>query len=98
MYSTTSSTWVQLASLLSRTPSDAEIDRPLAQRPSKPASAAMRAERPLWASIMKSSFRGSSMARRRAVRLASVLGIGVLRFVQDGKILFDLRDEVVEVG
>src|SRR3954469_2953591 len=68
MYSTTSSTCVQLASLLSRTPSDAEIDKPLAQSASKPASRATRADSPLWASIMKLTWRGSSIARRRVVR------------------------------
>ena len=36
MYSSTSSTWVQDASLLSRRPSVAEIDRPEAQMPWKP--------------------------------------------------------------
>ena len=55
MNSTTSSTWVQLASLLSRTPIAAEIERPLPHRPRKPASSAMRAERPLCASIRNSS-------------------------------------------
>src|SRR5262245_6861812 len=53
MNSTMSSTWVQLASLLSRTPSEAEIDSPLAQTPGNPASSAIRALRPLWASMRK---------------------------------------------
>ncbi len=57
MNSMTSRTWVQLASLLSRTPSCAEIERPLPQIPLKPASSTIRAERPLWAS-QRNSRRG----------------------------------------
>ena len=55
MNSSTSSTCVQLASLLSRTPSAAEIESPLPQMPLKPASSAILALRPLCASIRKPS-------------------------------------------
>src|SRR3954470_10113217 len=51
MNSSTSRNWVHDASLLSRTPRDAEIDRPDAQMPWKPASSTIFADRPLWASI-----------------------------------------------
>src|SRR5918993_2681045 len=51
MNSSTSRNCVQDASLLSRTPSEAEIDRPDAQMPWKPVSSTIFADRPLWASI-----------------------------------------------
>jgi hypothetical protein len=70
MNSSTSTTWVQLASLLSRTPSCAEIDRPEAQIPLKPASRTMRADRPLWASIRNSSWSLNSIWRNFALRVA----------------------------
>lgn len=50
MYSTASTICVQLASLLSRTPSAAEMDRPLAQMPWKPASATILADSPFYGS------------------------------------------------
>ena len=55
MNSSISRTCVQLASLLSRTPNCADIARPLAQIPAKPASSAILALRPLWASSRNSS-------------------------------------------
>ena len=51
MNSSTSSTCVQDASLLSRNPSEAEIDRPDAQMPANPASSTILADSPLCASI-----------------------------------------------
>jgi hypothetical protein len=51
MNSSTSITCVHDASLLSRTPSAAEIDRPDAQIPLNPDSSAIFAESPSWASI-----------------------------------------------
>src|SRR5262245_58264716 len=53
MNSSTSSTCVHDASLLSRRPRLAEIDRPDAQMPGNPASSTIFADRPLWASIRK---------------------------------------------
>ena len=47
MNSSISTTWVQLASLLSRTPNCAESVSPLAQIPANPASSTMRALMPL---------------------------------------------------
>ena len=41
------------SSLLSLTPKAAEIESPLPQIPSNPASSAIRAESPLWASMRK---------------------------------------------
>jgi hypothetical protein len=70
MYSRTSSTCVQLASLESRTPSDAEIDRPLAQIAPKPASSTILALRPLWASIRK-PIPGPQISWRSAAALAA---------------------------
>src|SRR6478609_5998381 len=90
MYSATSTTCVQLASLLSRTPSDAEIESPLAQMALKPASSAMRADRPLCASMMKSSCAGSSRARS-CWALDGAESAGMEEF-------FDGRDERGEVG
>ena len=69
MNSTTSSTCVQLASLLSRTPSAAEIDSPLAQMPGKPASSTIRALRPLWASSRHSTCGDARSCRKAVVRL-----------------------------
>src|SRR5689334_13771324 len=65
MYSRTSSTWVQDASLLSRRPSAAEIVRPEAQMPRNPASCTTFAERPSCASMRKDSV-GDMISRRRA--------------------------------
>ena len=56
-------TCVQEASLLSRTPREAEMDRPLPQIPLKPASWTIRALRPLWASIKYSNSLDLSMLR-----------------------------------
>src|SRR4051812_8822423 len=67
MNSTTSMTCVQLASLLSRTPNCAEIVRPLPQIARKPASSAIRAERPLWASQMNVSSADESSSLNRVV-------------------------------
>src|SRR5213080_4208008 len=66
MKSKISSAWVQLASLQSRTPSAADIDKPLAQIPAKPASSTIFALRPLCASIKKSNC-GRSMSCRKSV-------------------------------
>ena len=66
MNSSISSTWVQEASLLSRTPSAADIERPEAQMPSKPASSTIFAESPLCASMMKASSGERSRPRSRA--------------------------------
>src|SRR4051812_11126350 len=65
MNSTTSMTWVQLASLLSRTPNCADIVRPLPQIALKPASSAIRADSPLWASQtnVRSADESSSLNR-----------------------------------
>src|SRR6266702_5896907 len=68
MNSSVSTTCVQLASLLSRTPYCAEIARPEPQMPLKPASRAMRAEMPLCASIRNSSSLLVSIWRSRALR------------------------------
>ncbi len=51
--SSTSKTCVQEASLLSRTPRAAEMERPLPQIPLKPASSTIFADNPLCASIRK---------------------------------------------
>src|SRR4051812_32888854 len=64
MNSSTSRNCVQEASLLSRTPSDAEIDSPDAQMPWKPASSTIFADRPLWASI-RNDRSGESRSRLR---------------------------------
>src|SRR6266850_4633239 len=64
MKATWSTTWVQLSSLLSRTPKEADKVSPLAQIPSKPASSKMRAESPSWASIMKAM--SGRVTRRRS--------------------------------
>jgi hypothetical protein len=53
MNSAISTTCVQLASLQSRRPRLAAMERPLAQIPSKPASSTILALRPLWASMRK---------------------------------------------
>src|SRR5213592_1900687 len=68
MKATWSTTCDQDSSLLSRTPNDAEIVRPLPQMPSKPASSTMRAERPLCASIRK------AISGRVISRLSTVVG------------------------
>src|SRR5689334_23217409 len=67
MNSSTSRTWVQDASLLSRTPSAADIERPDAQIPAKPASSTIFAESPLWASMRKLS-PGERSSRRSAAK------------------------------
>jgi hypothetical protein len=61
MNSAVSSTCVHDASLLSRTPSAADTDNPLAQIPLKPASSTIFALIPLWPSMMNSNFREFSM-------------------------------------
>ena len=66
MYSRTSITWVHDASLESRRPRLAEMDRPEAQIPRKPASSATLAERPLCASMRKLRS-GEAIRRRSAV-------------------------------
>ena len=71
MNSKTSSTWVQDASLLSRRPSVAEMDRPDAQTPANPASSTTLADKPLWASMMKASSGWCSRVRSRAGRLGA---------------------------
>ena len=53
--SSISNTCVHNASLLSLTPNEPYIDRPLAQIPLKPTSSTTFAERPLWASVKNSS-------------------------------------------
>src|SRR5688572_10168589 len=73
MNSRTSRTWVQDASLLSRTPSAAEMLNPLPQMPLNPASSAMRAERPLCASIMNSSSGDWSIERNCVVFLTGII-------------------------
>ena len=55
MNSRISSTWVQDASLLSRTPSAVAMDRPDAQTPRNPASSTILEDSPSWASIRKLS-------------------------------------------
>ena len=65
MNSSTSRTWVQEASLLSRTPSAAETVRPDAQMPGKPASSTILADRPSWASMRKVSSGERSSDRNR---------------------------------
>src|ERR1700723_3238868 len=72
MNSSISTTCVQLASLLSRTPNCAEIDSPDAQMPLKPASRTMRADRPLWASMRNSSSALCSIWRSLALRVCAV--------------------------
>gem|GEM_PF-5446668 len=84
IYSAISSICVQLASLLSRTPSEAEIARPLAQMALNPASSAIRAERPLCASSIKSNRLGSSKARN-----CFVLDIKVLTGMEKSPSLSD---------
>jgi hypothetical protein len=75
MNSSTSRIWVHDASLLSRTPSAAEIDNPDAQMPSNPASCTIFEESPLWASIKKLSSELSSKPRKRVLlRTPEVLG------------------------
>ncbi len=69
MNSSTSSTWVQDASLLSRTPSAADMDRPDAQMPLKPASSTILEEMPSWASMMNASSSESSISRSCLVLL-----------------------------
>src|SRR6185436_18638100 len=64
MKATWSTTWVQLSSLLSRTPNEAETVRPLAQMASKPVSSTIRAESPSWASMRK-AISGRVNRRRR---------------------------------
>ena len=66
MNSSISRTWVQEASLLSRTPSAADIERPEAQMPSNPASSTIFAESPLCASMMKERAGARSRALSRA--------------------------------
>src|SRR5258706_16189650 len=68
MNSSRSSACVQDASLLSRRPRLAEIDRPDAQMPGKPASSTIFAERPLCASIRKLK-EGEQIAARKAANL-----------------------------
>src|SRR4030095_16317558 len=51
MNASPSRTWVQEASLLSRTPSAAETVRPDAQMAGKPASSTILADRPSWGSM-----------------------------------------------
>ena len=70
MNSSISSTWVQEASLLSRTPSAADMDRPDAQMPLKPASSTIFADMPSWASMRNSTSGDCSMARNFAVLLS----------------------------
>ena len=72
MNSSTSSTWVQEASLLSRTPSAAETDSPEAQIALKPASSTTLAERPSCAPIRKVSSGDSSSRRKRAALLSGL--------------------------
>ena len=59
-YDSTVLTWATTSdtdsSFESRTALDAEIDNPLPQRPSNPASSAIRADSPLCASIRKDRF------------------------------------------
>src|SRR3984885_2686840 len=71
MNSSISTTCVQLASLLSRTPNCAEIDSPDAQMPLKPASRTMRADRPLCASIRNSSSGLCSIVRSFSLRVTA---------------------------
>ena len=66
MNSSISRTWVQEASLLSRTPSAADIERPEAQMPSNPASSTIFPDSPLCASMMKERAGACSRPRRRA--------------------------------
>src|SRR3954447_18043243 len=79
MNSTTSSTCVQLASLLSRTPSAAEMESPLAQMPRKPASSTIRALNPLCASIKNSSRGERSISRNCVVFRMSVARGAVMK-------------------
>ena len=66
MNSSTSSTWVHEASLLSLTPRAAETVRPDAQIAGKPASSTIFADSPSWASMRKVSSGDSSRERNRA--------------------------------
>eukprot|EP01043_Picozoa_sp_COSAG02_P101915 COSAG02_NODE_37943_length_435_cov_1.044643_1_plen_80_part_10 len=68
MYSTASTICVQLASLLSRTPSAAEMDRPLAQMPWKPASSTILAESPFCAAAFRREIVLHTGCRMRCVR------------------------------
>src|SRR6202034_1588905 len=72
MNSSISTTCVQLASLLSRTPNCAEIDSPDAQIPLNPASRTMRADRPLCASMRNSSSGLCSMVRSFSLRVTAL--------------------------
>ena len=73
MNSNMSTTWVQLASLLSLTPNWADRASPLAQMPLNPACCAILADTPLCASRMNSSWGDSSKRRNwRALLPTSV--------------------------
>src|SRR4051812_4488865 len=77
MNSTTSITWVQLASLLSRTPSCAEMVRPLPQIAEKPASSAIFADSPLCASQTNSSSADESRFLNRVVFFNGMIAFDV---------------------
>src|SRR5271154_4458117 len=88
MNSSWSTTCVQLASLLSRTPNCAEIDNPEAQIPLKPASRTMRADNPLCASMRNSNSALCSMCRNLLLRVCvCVLATGLNAALADDRIV-----------
>ena len=107
MNSSISRTWVQEASLLSRTPSAADMERPRGPDcPSNPASSTIFPESPLCASMMKESAGACSRARSRPAlegRLALRLGAadggvvspwGDRRFVARSSMNLTYRDDI----
>ena len=105
MNSSISRTWVQEASLLSRTPSAADIERPEAQMPSNPASSTILAESPLCASMMKERAGAWSRPRKRAaldivaacasaLPMGSLVAMGNRRFVARSSMNLTYRGDI----
>src|SRR5262249_47297623 len=98
MNSSTSSTCVQDASLLSRRPRLAETDKPDAQMPGNPASSAIFADSPLCASIRKER-EGELINARSAAALPRWRCSGArLRVVGPGGTLYMIGSRVISTG